>query len=103
LTPQNQDLGGRRPSLPEPSSGQRHQIDQQPQKHLESRDHGFMMPHLLGVGTSTVAIELMRSTGRKKHELRDPSPNPLLRNGASAYLPLRLLNHGLDTDLGRFQ
>jgi hypothetical protein len=30
---------------------------------LESRDHGFMMPQLLGVATSTVAIELMRSTG----------------------------------------
>jgi hypothetical protein len=35
LTPQNQDLGGRRPPLPEGESGQGDEIDQQPHNHLK--------------------------------------------------------------------
>jgi hypothetical protein len=35
LTPQNQDLGGRSPALPERESGQREQIRQQLQSDLE--------------------------------------------------------------------
>ena len=60
MTPQNQDLGGRSPSLPESESGQRDQIDQQPQNYLESRDHGFMMPHRHCVGID--CREYMRTT-----------------------------------------
>jgi hypothetical protein len=35
LTPQNQDLGGCSPPPPEGESGQRDQIDQQPQNDVE--------------------------------------------------------------------
>jgi len=35
LTPQNQDLGGRRPPVSEGHNGQCHQIGQQPQNNLE--------------------------------------------------------------------
>ena len=91
MTPQNQDLGGRCPSLPEPESGQRDQIDQQSQKYLESRDHGFMMPHLPGMGTSTVAIDLMRSTGGILSLVIQA--NGL---GELAYLRLRAALNGID-------
>jgi hypothetical protein len=45
LTPQNQDLGGRRPPPPKGESGQRNQIGQQPQNDSEYHNHGLMMPH----------------------------------------------------------
>jgi hypothetical protein len=47
LTPQNQNLSGRRPPLAEDESGQHDQIGQQPQNNLKSHNHGLMMPHRL--------------------------------------------------------
>ena len=45
LTPQNQDLGGCCPPVPECESPQRNQIGHQSQNKFGSRNHGFMMPH----------------------------------------------------------
>ena len=59
-----------RPPLPESESSQRDQIDQQPKNNPEWHIHRFMMPHRLDLGTSAVAIELMRSTAPR---------NPLFR------------------------